>query len=380
VEFIPSRFLTVGVELELQLLNPEGLDLINGIQPLIERYPDSSYIKPEFIQNTVEIASKIGDNIAHVHDHLVFLANELKQVCRELGMEICAAGTHPFSKQLALITPLPRYLKMEKVSGFLGHNQITYATHVHVGVQSKDEAMYLMSALKAYLPILISLSASSPFWRGYDSGFASYRQRILSATRSYGIPPTFETWQQFVDFFYASKSAGVITTINDIHWDIRPRPHLGTVEVRIMDAQPTITEAMELAAFIRVLAGYLLQCCDGETGKLPHALPWWIEKDNCFTASRLGLKANCIIDKDGTFRPVLDIYREVLSEIKMHADDLGESSYINLLEKRITEKNICYIRQRNKFSETKSFEEVVSLLVGELENDLYTDNLLNSQS
>ena len=373
LEFIPSKPLTVGVELELQLLDKESLDLINGIQPLIERYPSSPYIKPEFIQNTVEVTSKIGDNITQVHEHLTRITSELKQACLELDMEICAAGTHSFGKDLALFTPLPRYLQMEKISGYLGHTQITYATHVHIGIQDPEHAIYLLHAFKAYLPIFIVLSASSPFWRGYDSGFVAYRHRILAATRNYGIPPSFENWQQFTDFYYASKRAGMIKTINDIHWDIRPRPHLGTVELRVMDAQSTITEAMQLASLVRVLAAYLLQHQEAGTGKLPHALPWWIEKDNCYTASRLGLKANCVIEKEGTFKPLHEIWQELQTEIQPYADETGESRYFEQLVERVSQKNISYLRQRKVYKETGSFEKVVSELIQELEDDLFSE-------
>lgn len=372
MEFIPSKPLTVGVELELQLLNKENLDLINGIQPLIKRYPDCPYIKPEFIQNTVEVTSIIGSNVAQVHKHLASITKELKQACVELGMELCAAGTHPFGKQLALFTPLPRYQEMEKTVGYLGHTQITYATHVHIGVQNPEEAIYLMQAFKAYLPLLIALSASSPFWRGYDTGFVSYRHRILAAGRSFGIPPTFDNWLQFNEFYYASQRAGIINTINDIHWDIRPRPHFGTVEVRVMDAQPTLTEAMQLASLIRVLAAYLLQQQETCTRDLPHALPWWIEKDNHYTATRLGLDANLIIDKKGAFRPIFEIWQALQDEIKPYASRIGESLYFEQLAKRIEQQNISYRQQRKIYQQTDSFENVVLALIQELENDLFS--------
>lgn len=370
MEFIPSKPLTVGIELELQLLDKKNLRLINGIAPLLECYPESPYIKPEFIQNTVEVISEVGENAAQVHKHLAHLLGKVRQSCLALGMELCAAGTHPFDKELALFTPLPRYLRMEKETGYLGHTQITFATQVHIGVQEAAEALYLMHALKAYLPLLIALSASSPFWRGYDTGFASYRQRILAATRSYGIPPCFYDWQQFIDFFYASQRAGIIHTLNDIHWDIRVRPHWGTVEVRIMDAQPTLTESIQLASFIRVLAAYLLACQETNSLTMPHTLPWWIEKDNCYMASRLGLEANCVVDKNGSFKSIYEIWQTVQAEICPYANALGESKYFEQLVNRVAERNISYQRQRNLYKKTNSCVKVVSALIDELEDDL----------
>lgn len=243
--------------MEFQIIDMESLDLTDRIMKLMELYPDSANIKPEFIQNTVEVASDICTSLPELESQVKQMVLELLGNCHDLGFTLCGAGTHPFSEQLAILTPLPRYLRMEQTSAFLAHNQITFSTHVHIGMTSGDEAISIMRQLKAYLPLLIALSASSPFWRGYDTGFASYRHRILAATRSYGIPPSFENWQFFNDFFDASQQAGVFETINDIHWDIRPRPHLGTLEIRVMDAQATVAEAAALAGLVRAIVYFL---------------------------------------------------------------------------------------------------------------------------
>jgi carboxylate-amine ligase len=120
-------------------------------------------------------------------------------------MKLCGAGSHRFSGRLALISPVPRYRRLGKVAGYLGHNQITFATHVHIGMRSGDEAIAAMCALKPDLPILIAVSANSPFWRRYETGYASYRLRILAAARSYGLPPSFEDWGQFCEFFETAQ-------------------------------------------------------------------------------------------------------------------------------------------------------------------------------
>lgn len=370
MEYIPSQPLTVGVELEFQLLDRESLDLVNGIQPLIDLYPDSPYIKPEFNQNTVEVASKIGNTVTELHPHFKDISLELKRSCLNLNMELCAAGTHPFSKNLALFTPLPRYLKMEQMSGYVGHNQLTYATHVHVGITNADDAIYIMRAIKPYLPILIALSSSSPFWRGYDTAYVSYRHRILAASRSYGIPPSFEDWDQFIDFFNASRRAGIMHSMNDVHWDIRIRPHLGTVEVRAMDAQPRISEAMELASFVRILTAWLLQHQHTSVElALPHALPWWLEKDNHFMASRLGWNANIITSKHGAIHSLRSLWHLLVDEIKPVAERIGETDYFHSLVERIEQDDLSSTRQRQIYKNTGNLESVVTSLIDELEAD-----------
>lgn len=370
-EFIPSEPLSVGVELELQLVDKESDELVNGIKPLIDIYPESPYIKPEFIQNTVELASRVGDSVSDVHQHLQLLARNLKTQCNQLGIKLCGAGTHPFDEQLALFTPSRRYQELENTSGILGHMQVTFATHVHIGVQSKDDAIYLFRALKPYLPLFLALSANSPFWRGYDTGFVAYRHRILAASRNYSIPPSFENWEQFCEFLEASQRAGILESLRDIHWEIRPRPHLGTVELRVMDAQSTIDEAMQLAALVRSLAACLLDQQDKINDiLLPHALPWWIEHDNHYTSSRIGLDGSYVYNRQGDVRSLWSVWDDVAQAVQPYAETLGEMAYLQRLFMRVNEKQLGYQRQRVCYQKSGNMKSVVTALVAELATEL----------
>ena len=370
-EFIPSEPYSVGVELEFQLIDSETFELVNGIKPLIELYPESPYVKPEFIQNTVELASRVGRNVADVHQHLLLLAKNLKPHCNELGMELCGAGTHPFDTRLALFTPLPRYLELEQTCGILGHIQVTFATHVHIGVPSREDAIYLFRALKPYLPLFMALSSNSPFWRGYDTGFVAYRHRVLAASRNYGIPPSFESWEQFCDFLETSQRAGILENMRDIHWDIRPRPHLGTVEIRIMDAQTTIGEAMQLAALVRALAACLLDKRDKmDSILLPHTLPWWTERDNHYSTSRLGLDANYIYNRFGDVRSLRRVWEDVAETVQPYAESLGDTAYLQNLYLRVAENRLAYTRQRSFYKESGNMKSIVKSLVAELADEL----------
>lgn len=369
MEFKPSRPLSIGMEMELQLLDGETLDLVDGILPLMELYSDNPYIKPEFIQNTVEVCSKVCNDLPDLESHISSLVSNLRAKCNDLGMTLCSAGSHPFGQRLALITPLPRYLKIEKSSGFLSHMQITFATHVHIGMPSGEMATTIMRYLKAYLPILIALSASSPFWRGYDTGYASYRHRILAATRSYGIPPSFDSWDAFSNFFTTAGHAGVFTSIHDIHWDIRPRPHLGTLEVRVMDAQPSVGDAVVLGGLVRALVSYIMRL-HGESGPrhLPKPLPWWIEKENHFQASHLGLAAKYVEDERGASRRMTEVVEDVLEAVKGAADELGQTPYLEALRKTI-QRRPGYMRQHEIYDKTGSLKQVVASLIEELEQE-----------
>jgi carboxylate-amine ligase len=140
MEFKASQAMSVGLEQELQLLDASSLDLANGILPLMELYPDSPYVKPEFIQNTVEVTSKVCHTLRELEDHLRAVVSDVRSRCQELGMALCGAGSHPFCKRLAIITPLPRYVQIGESAGYLGRTQITFATHVHIGMSSGEAA------------------------------------------------------------------------------------------------------------------------------------------------------------------------------------------------------------------------------------------------
>lgn len=157
VQFQTSKPLTVGMELEFQLLNAKSLELADGIMPLLEYYPNSDNVQPEFIQETVEVVSDPCDDIAGLDAHVRELVVDVEQHTAKLGMRMCGAGTHPFSTRFAAITPKPRYLEIEERSGYLSHTRITYATHVHVGVPDADEMIRLTGELVPYLPMLLSL-------------------------------------------------------------------------------------------------------------------------------------------------------------------------------------------------------------------------------
>ncbi len=364
ITFQGSKQATIGLEWELQILDRRSLDLTDRIQPLLQALPEVPWIKPEFIQSCVEIASKVCTSLAELAAHLQALLTDLGRICRELDLCLCGAGTHPFCRRLALITPLPRYLEQKSMYGYLARSQITFATHVHLGVPDAEAALTLMRELKAYLPVLIALSANSPFWRGYETGFACYRQRILACGRSYGIPPTFSNWAQFCRFFALMGRAGVFETIRDIHWDLRPRPDLGTLEVRVMDAQSSLLDVLAIAAFIQCLAAYFQDTPpELRPSILPRPLPWWLEKENYFQATRLGAGAR-YIDDQGIVHSLSSIIESLFQVLlpKAHAE---QRLYLCHLRQRSLD-GLGWQRQLRVFHATRRLTSVTDGLVAEL--------------
>jgi carboxylate-amine ligase len=362
VRFNPSPRHTVGVEWELQLLDPRTLDLVDGIIPLMEFFPGNNFVKPEFIQSCVELTSEISENSAEATEHLRVSLDATLQRCRELDMSVCGAGTHPFCRRLALITPLPRYKIMVESAGYLAHTQITFSTHVHVGMESGDQAMRAMSYLIPALSAFIALSANSPFWRGHDTGHVAYRHRILAAAANYGLPPRFGNWQEFDSFLNAARRSNMIKTFKDIHWDIRPHPDFGTLELRAMDAASDLQTVHGLVAFARCLILRLVSASTQEVNDvLPANLPIWMEHQNRFRAALRGLDAEYIVDETGNHRPVKDVISDLIEFSSPIAAEIGETQGMKIVRELLNGAP-GYRRQLDAYAEGDTARSVVRML------------------
>lgn len=362
---------TVGVEYELQLVDAETLDLVDGASRVLDRFTDNGFVKPEYIRSTIEITTPVCTSVSEIDRALRSELVAVSRVCEAQGMRLCAAGTHPFCRRLSTITALPRYQRMAGEFGILAEAQATLALQIHVGMASAAEAVRALHELHACLPMLLALSASSPFWHGYDTGFVSWRHRLLAANRTSGIPPRFRTWSAIESFFAAGQRSGVIEGWRDVHWDLRPRPDYGTVEIRIMDAVPTVTEAVALAAFARALTLYLVRTPPSRRpGGWPRPLPHWLEKENLFRASHLGLDARYVADARGeVVRPLREIAAAAVDVVSPIAHELGDSAHLELMHARV----MCapsHRRQRDDYALSQSLRAVVRNLARELRSDL----------
>ncbi len=360
---------SVGVEWELQLVAAQSLDLFDGILPLMKFFPDTEFVKPECIQSCVELTSCIADTSETAVKHIEQSLSRTLQRCSELEMSVIGAGTHPFCRRLALITPTERYMRIEESAGYLAHTQITFSTHVHIGMRSGNEAMRAMSRLIPALPAFIALSANSPFWRGHETGHAAYRHRILAAARNYGLPVAFRDWSDFKGFYRAALKSGMIRSFKDIHWDIRPHPDFGTLEIRTMDAASDLQTLRALTAFARVMTVCMARAEEDEVSRvLALELPAWIEKENCYRASQCALNAEIIYNKKGDHRPLRGLTEDLISFCEPIAEELGESKNLGLA-RQILLAEPGYTRQLEIFSENRSTAAVTKDLESRLLNE-----------
>ena len=365
--FFPSPP-TVGIELEWQLVDTTTLDLRDGVVPLVELVGAEPFVKPELLQTAVETITPPGESTGALRPALLELVGRLVDAAAPLGMTLVGAGLHPFCEREIPVTPLPRYVAMERSYGYLAHAHVTYSLQTHVGMPSGDVAVRVARDLRPFLPVLLALSASSPFFEGHPTTFGSFRQRVLAASRSYGTPPRFDDWAEFLQFLDTVERALVFGSYRDMHWDVRIRPDFGTIEVRIMDAQPTIDGSLALSALVHSLLVHLISTKPADPGCL-EVLPWWIEKENAYRASHEGLDALLVCNTEGTVRPLRDVAEGLFDLVAPTAHALGEDDEL-ARARALLEAGPSYLHQLEVVRRTGSLRAVVRDLANELLSEI----------
>ncbi|EPX2739756.1 YbdK family carboxylate-amine ligase [Klebsiella aerogenes] len=261
-DFHVSAPFTLGIELELQVVNPPGYDLSQDASTLIadiQRELTAGEAKHDITESMLEIATGICRDISHATTQLGAIHQAVKRAALHHHLQICGGGSHPFHAwQRQQISDNPRYVKTVEHFGYLAKQATVFGQHVHVGCQNGDDAIYLLHGLSRFVPHFIALNAASPWFDSTDSRFACSRLNRFSSYPDNGPMPWVENWQAFQRLFRRLSYTSMIDSMKDLHWDIRPSPVFGTVEVRVMDTPLTIGQAVNIAGFIQTLACWLL--------------------------------------------------------------------------------------------------------------------------
>ncbi|WP_373141301.1 glutamate--cysteine ligase, partial [Mycobacterium marinum] len=251
IDFARSPRPTVGVEWEFALVDAETRDLSNEATAVIAEIGENPRVHKELLRNTVEVVSGVCGSAGEAIEDLRTTLGPARRIVHARGMELFCAGTHPFAQwSTQKLTDAPRYAELIKRTQWWGRQMLIWGVHVHVGVSSANKVMPIISALLNYYPHLLALSASSPWWGGEDTGYASNRAMMFQQLPTAGLPFQFQTWSEFEGFVYDQKKTGIIDHINEIRWDIRPSPHLGTIELRICDGVSNLRELGALVALM----------------------------------------------------------------------------------------------------------------------------------
>lgn len=369
VDFARSPRSTIGVEWELALIDGHSLDLAPAAEDLLaavaEHTPDfENRIVGEMLTNTIELVTGVHTDVPGIAADLSEAMATLRTLTDPRGIELMCAGTHPFAQwQTQEIRPKDRYLELVDRTQWWGRNMLIYGVHVHVGIDSRDKVLPILNALLAYVPHLQALSASSPFWGGTDTGYASNRAMMFQQLPTAGLPFQFETWADYESYVEDMLKTGIIDHINEIRWDIRPSPHWGTVEVRVCDGVPTLEEISALTALIQCLVDDFSARLDaGET--LP-TMPDWFHAENKWRAARYGMEAIIIENAAADERLVTECLADEIERLGPTAERLGCLPELRSITALI-ERGVSYQRQREVFRTTGSLTEVTRSLIGDL--------------
>ena len=348
VPFATSARSSVGLEWELMLADTATGDLIPRASELLAAVEDDSSLERytvtgELLTNTVEVTSGIGDTVAAAVDDIADAIAEVRTYTDLHGIDLLCAGSHPFAQWFdQSVTDKTRYHKLIERTQWWGRNMMIWGIHVHVGIEDVNKVFPIINALTVYLPHLQALSASSPFWAGERTGYASNRALVFQQLPTAGLPWPLKDWSEFEGYLDDMVGTGVMEDATEVRWDIRPAPRWGTIEVRACDGMSTLPELAAVAALVQVLVEHFSRRLD-EGLPLETIQPWFV-RENKWRAARYGLDARVIVDHLGTQRHVAEHLRETLEQVADLAVELKCARELTGIETILT-GGASYARQ-----------------------------------
>lgn len=363
LEFNSSPAPTVGVEMEIWLVDKESKQLTSKAFEFLERFEEEAFVKKELWQCMIELNTRVCNDVREARQDLAGSISRLERVADELGTLLVSSGTHPHDTWRDLETmPDKRYERLLSVHAWTARRLLICGLHTHVGVNSADKAIAVVNSVASYLPHMLALSASSPFWHQWDTGLQSSRSKVFEGLPKAGLPPYIRNWAEFVKLMRTLLNSNTIESIREIWWDVRPHIGFGTVEMRICDALPTLNETMALVAFAQTLVVHFCDLYD--RGHPLPVLTRWTLVENKWRAIRHGLEAVIIRNERGDVIPIVDHLKETMEHLAPTAERLGAAADLKFLEK-IIECGNSAMRQRRVWESTKDWNKVVECLAWE---------------
>lgn len=373
VEFRPSERSSLGVEIELQLVDVATGELTGAAPDVLaeltarnggEEHPR---IKAELYQCTLEVITGICDTVADARADLEGGVAEIRAIAEPRGVDLISAGLHPFTPWQSQERSVgERYDAIVERIQWPAKRLITHGVHYHVGVRSAEKSIQITNALATMLPVFLALSTSSPFWHGDDTGLESARTKVFESLPSTGLPPNLTDWAEFERFMTSLINAGAMTTIREVWWDIRPHPNFGTVELRMCDAMPTMTETCALAALAQCAVARYDELLD-RGYRLPSERDW-VLRENKWRAARHGLDASMVVDSSGRTRPITNLIEEAVEELMPFARRLDCADELDGIHAILTTGTSAR-RQRRVLDQHGDLRDVVRALRAEFATD-----------
>jgi carboxylate-amine ligase len=326
IEFASSSRSTLGIEWELALVDPESKELIGAAPAILEQLDSdrSAYpqITEELLTNTIEIVSAVHPTVDGAVADLSEMLSDVRSVALEHNALVMSAGSHPFSRwDEQHVTQKERYTDFMQQMRWWGNQLLIWGVHVHVGVEHRDKALALMNGVLNFYPHLQALSASSPYYCGVDTGYASNRAMLFQQASTAGLPPSISRWAEYERYVDDVTKTGIVAEPSELRWDVRPSPRWGTLEVRICDAPATVAEVGAVTALTQCIVEYLSTRLD-DGDPMPELQPWFV-RENKWRSARYGLECDVIVARDGTERPLLQEVQDLIDRLEPVAERLG---------------------------------------------------------
>jgi len=364
IKFNSSPDPTIGVEIELQLVDNKNSNLNNISKKILSNIKKefSDNIKCELIESMIEINTNICSNIEEVEKDIKKTLTYLSDILKDYETDINCTSLHPFAiGKKQIITENLRYKRIMKDLQMVGKRFISQGLHIHIGINNPEDAIKVNNALRIYLPLLLALTTSSPFFEGEDTGLHSYRTKLFEALPLAGMPDYLINWNHFENLTEQLEEAGIINSVKDLWWDVRPHPGFGTVEVRVCDIPINFKEIIAIVALIQSLVVTLIK---KEPIPDTHIQ---ILQSNKWQAARYGLEGVFVDPKNFKKIDIKKAIENLFLLVEPTMNSLGSKKYLGVLEK-ILNHNTGSTKQRNLYNKSKNFQYVIKNLKEEFYN------------
>jgi len=363
VVFNPSNSPTVGVEVEAQIVDNTTGDLVNIAENIVNGFNNEDRVKHELYLSTVEITSSPALDTNNTYEELSSIFKDVLDLAIKENAGLIATGTHPFAlyEDQVITNVNPRYEEFAQKYGWAVRRLLTFGMHVHVGMDSKEKAVAVHDEIRKYLPLILALSACSPFWRGKDTELYCSRLSVFQGLPNTGLPEPYLEWSEYEQSLETLVAADVIKKgigYRQVWKDVRIHPAYGTVEVRIADSMPSLVDTVAVATFVQALAIKIGN--DWEEGNLEEPTPNWLIERNRWAAIKEGLNAKFIIDLEGRTKPIKEVIKNLTKEIKPVAESLGSLNRLNELENIFKSDNM--VENMRNFHKKESLDALVKEL------------------
>ncbi len=345
------------------IVDRHSMELVSAIEELMGAIPAETEgrVKPELMQSVLEIATDVCRNVAEAGGQLEDLRRRVRETAESKDLTIGSAGTHPFAHpEDQKIVEGDRYREIVDALRFVARQELLFGLHVHVGIDDPEKAIHVANGMRVHLPILLALSANSPFWKGSPTGLMSSRTPIFKLLPRVGIPPRFDNWSEYQARIEFMVAAGTVPDYTFVWWDVRPHPNLGTVEIRVCDAQTRLTHTLGLAALIQSMCRELAESY--ESGYQLGTFPREVLEENKWLAARYGLDGTLIALPQPTRVGAADLARRLAERLLPHAQDLGCEGELEGIEDMI-ENGTGAHRQLADWQASRDLKELVRRIV-----------------